>query len=110
MPCSPWRISFLEPQYVVRNRRQTGDDAEFGSNTLMWSSRVNTNVTTTVAGTVLEIRVGIGATVRQGDDIAMLEVMKLEVPVVAPVNGTVVELRMKVGEIVAEGAIVAVIK
>ena len=40
------------------------------------------------AGKVLSIEVNVGDAVKAGDSIAVLEVMKMETPVVAPKDGT----------------------
>ncbi|GAA2074549.1 acetyl-CoA carboxylase biotin carboxyl carrier protein subunit [Aeromicrobium halocynthiae] len=44
-----------------------------------------------------------GAQVRQGDVLAVLESMKMEIPVHAPVGGRVVEVPVVEGQIVQEG-------
>ncbi len=50
-----------------------------------------------------------GATVREGDLLAEVQVLKVSAEVVAPVSGTV-ELRAQPGEVVAQGAVIAVIR
>jgi biotin carboxyl carrier protein len=50
-----------------------------------------------------------GDQVGAGDVIAVLETMKMEIPVVAPTAGRVSEVRVVQGEIVQEGDVIAVI-
>ena len=45
-----------------------------------------------IAGTVLRIKIAVGDQVADGDVVAVLESMKMEIPVVAEVAGTVVSL------------------
>jgi acetyl-CoA carboxylase biotin carboxyl carrier protein len=48
-----------------------------------------------VTGSVIEIRVAVGDAVAAGDEVVILESMKMEIPVVSDFSGTV-------GEILAE--------
>ncbi len=50
-----------------------------------------------------------GDQVGAGDPIAVLETMKMEIPVIAPTAGTVTEVRVTEGQIVQEGDVIAVI-
>ncbi len=50
-----------------------------------------------------------GDDVGAGDVIAVLETMKMEIPVVTPVSGSVSEVRVTEGQIVQEGDVIAVI-
>ena len=50
-----------------------------------------------------------GAQVQEGDVLAVLESMKMEIPVNAPATGTVGEVRVSEGQIVQEGDVLAVI-
>ena len=45
--------------------------------------------------------------VKAGDSIAVLEVMKMETPVVAPKDGTVASIDTKAGDMVEAGALLA---
>ena len=50
-----------------------------------------------------------GDEVGAGDPIAVLETMKMEIPVIAPAAGTVTGVRVTEGQIVQEGDVIAVI-
>ena len=47
--------------------------------------------------------------IAEGDTIAILESMKMEIPVEAPVSGTITEIRVKPEDQVNEGDVIAVI-
>ena len=50
------------------------------------------NVTAPMAGSVWEILVTPGAAVTEGEELMILESMKMEIPLEAPVSGTVAEV------------------
>jgi len=56
-----------------------------------------------ITGTVFKIECAVGDTVSPGDTVAILESMKMELPVEAEVGGTVKEIRCREGESVSEG-------
>ena len=56
-----------------------------------------------MAGMLLRYSVAAGDAVAQGQEVAVLESMKMEVPVTAPGAGTVGALRAEVGAFVQEG-------
>ena len=62
-----------------------------------------------IAANVWQVRTEVGATVAEGDELVILESMKMEIPVVAPVAGKVSEIRVKPEDQVQEGDVVAVI-
>ncbi len=68
-----------------------------------------TNVLAQITGTVWKIEVKAGQAVQAGDFIAILESMKMEIPVEAPAAGTVAEIKVKEGDAVQEGAVIAVL-
>ena len=67
------------------------------------------DVVAEIAANVWQVPVEVGQTVATGDTIAILESMKMEIPVEAPVAGTVAELRVAPEDQVNEGDIIAVI-
>ena len=58
---------------------------------------------------VILVQVEAGQRVAEGDEMAIIESMKMEIPVLAPIDGTVVEVAVVAGGTVAEGDLVAVI-
>jgi biotin carboxyl carrier protein len=53
--------------------------------------------------TVRQVAVALGAVVRQGDVLVVLEAMKMELPVRAPADGTVTAIKCRAGELVQAG-------
>ncbi|QEC50528.1 acetyl-CoA carboxylase biotin carboxyl carrier protein subunit [Baekduia soli] len=56
-----------------------------------------------ITGTIWTIEVQVGDTVEEGDTVAILESMKMEMPVEAEEAGTVVEILCETGQPVTEG-------
>ncbi len=67
-------------------------------------------VVTEVAGRVCALPVEAGASVGDGDDIAFVESMKMEIPVASPAAGKVKSILVAVDDVVAEGQAVAIIE
>lgn len=59
------------------------------------------------AGKVFSIEAKAGDSVKKGDTILVLEIMKMETPVVAPQDGTVASVDVAVGDAVESGAVLA---
>ncbi len=59
------------------------------------------------AGKVYKIESAAGRQVKKGDPILVLEIMKMETPVVAPQDGTVASIEVAVGDTVESGALLA---
>ena len=63
-----------------------------------------------ITGTVWKIEVKIGDAVAEGDTVAILESMKMEMPVEAEDEGTVKEIVVSEGEAVSEGDTLVVLE
>jgi acetyl-CoA carboxylase biotin carboxyl carrier protein len=61
------------------------------------------NVEAHITGTVWKIEVTVGDQVEEGDTVAILESMKMEMPVEAEDEGTVKEILVQEGQSVSEG-------
>ncbi len=59
------------------------------------------------AGKVFKLEASVGQAVKAGDPILVLEIMKMETPVVAPKDGTVASIDVAVGDSVESGALLA---
>ena len=64
-------------------------------------------VTASVPGKVFKVEASVRQAVKSGDPIAILEAMKMEIPVVAPEDGTVASIDSAVGDPVEAGAVLA---
>jgi biotin carboxyl carrier protein len=63
-----------------------------------------------MVGKIVSVTVKIGDKVEENDQVAVLEAMKMEMPVVAPITGTVKEIRVAAGQEVEAEAVIAVIE
>lgn len=61
-------------------------------------------------GTILDVKVAAGTTVKKGQVLLILEVMKMENEIVAPKDGTVSQIQAAKGSSVNTGDILAVIQ
>ena len=59
-----------------------------------------------MAGTVLELKVKVGDKVTAGQEIAVMESMKMEVPVACAKAGTVSSISKNKGDFVNEGEVI----
>lgn len=67
-------------------------------------------IITEVAGRVCALPVEVGGSVADGEDVAFVEAMKMEIPVPSPATGTLKSLLVALDEIVAEGQVIAIIE
>jgi biotin carboxyl carrier protein len=61
-------------------------------------------------GKVLRVNVAAGARVARGEEIMVVESMKVEIPIKATVAGRIKELRVKAGDQVQRNAVLVVIE
>jgi len=67
-------------------------------------------VVSEIAGTVWEVRVNPGDQVESGDELLILESMKMEIPVLAEDAGVVEAVLVEKGSSVAEGQVVVSVR
>jgi len=67
-------------------------------------------VVSEVAGRVCALSVAAGASIGDGDDIAFVESMKMEIPVASPAAGKVKSILVAIDDVVAEGQVVAIVE
>ena len=68
-----------------------------------------TDVEAHITGTVWKIEVAVGDQVAEGDTVAILESMKMEMPVEAEDPGTVARILVEEGQAVSEGDVLVVL-
>lgn len=66
-------------------------------------------VTAAMAGTVLNILVGQGDEISAGQEVIILESMKMEIPVESQEEGRVIEIKVNIGDFVNEGDLLLVV-
>ena len=71
---------------------------------------MTTQVCSEVTGSVWLVRVAVGQPVEAGDELVVVESMKMEIPVAAPRAGRVREIRVSDGQPVREGEVVVVLE
>ena len=67
-------------------------------------------IVTEVAGRVCALPVEPGSQVGDGDDIAFVEAMKMEIPVSAPAAGRLKSILVQIDDVVAEGQVLAILE
>ena len=68
------------------------------------------NVEAHITGTVWKVECKVGQEVADGDTVAIIESMKMEMPVEAEDEGTVSEIRCEEGQSVTEGDVLVVLE
>lgn len=61
------------------------------------------DVSSNMAGVVQEVKVAVGDTISPGDDVVVLESMKMQIPVQSEHGGKVVSLMVNAGDFVNSG-------
>ena len=69
-----------------------------------------TPVTVPMVGKIVSVSVKVGDKIKEDDQVAVLEAMKMERPIVAPITGMVKEVRVGPGQEVEAEAVIAVIE
>jgi acetyl-CoA carboxylase biotin carboxyl carrier protein len=67
-------------------------------------------ITANMAGTVLNIMSASGDAISEGQEVLMLESMKMEIPVESHIAGTVAEVKVNIGDFVNEGDVLLVLE
>ncbi len=63
-----------------------------------------------ITGKILSVRVKVGDKVKEGDELCILESMKMENPIVATVTGVCIEVGVKPDQVVKPGNPIAIIE
>jgi biotin carboxyl carrier protein len=67
-------------------------------------------IVTDVAGRVCALPIEVGAEVNDGDDVAFVEAMKMEIPVTCTAMGKLKSILVGLDEVIAEGQVVAIVE
>ncbi len=67
-------------------------------------------VVSPMVGKIFKVEVKVGDKVAEGDEVVILEAMKMEMPVVSPVDGEVKAINVAVGDAVESDTVIAVIE
>lgn len=63
-----------------------------------------------MAGKVIEIKVSVGDSVHEDDEVAVIEAMKMEMPILAYSDGTVKEIKIAKGDSVEADQVLMIIE
>ena len=69
-----------------------------------------TEVTVPMVGKIVNVIVKVGDKVSEDDQIATLEAMKMEMPIVAPTDGVIKEIMVSAGQEVDADTVLAIIE
>jgi biotin carboxyl carrier protein len=67
-------------------------------------------IVTEVAGRVCALPIDVGASVSDGDEVAFVEAMKMEIPVSSPAAGKLKSILVRLDDVVAEGQVLAILE
>ncbi|KJC59079.1 biotin attachment protein [Bradyrhizobium sp. LTSPM299] len=67
-------------------------------------------VVTEVAGRVCALSVQPGSSIGDGDEIAFVEAMKMEIPVTSTTSGKIKSILVKIDDVIAEGQAIAIVE
>ena len=68
------------------------------------------NIEAHITGTLWKVECEVGQQIADGDTVAIIESMKMEMPVESEEEGTVAEIRCKEGQSVTEGDVLVVLE
>ncbi len=69
-----------------------------------------TEVTCPMVGKIVKVDVKVGDKVNEDDQIAILEAMKMEMPIASPATGTIKEVFVQAGQEVEADTVIATIE
>ncbi len=67
-------------------------------------------ITAHITGTIFKIEKQVGDRVVTGDEVIILESMKMEIPLESPIDGVVKEILVEEGQAVEEGDVIAIVE
>ena len=62
-------------------------------------------ITAPMGGKILEVKVNVGDTINEGDEVIIIEAMKMELPITSTASGTVKEVKCKQGDTMEADAV-----
>jgi biotin carboxyl carrier protein len=68
------------------------------------------DITAPMAGKVIDIKVNIGEAVQEDDEVAIIEAMKMEMPILTYTDGTVKEIKVAKGDSVEADQVLMIIE
>jgi urea carboxylase len=100
----------MAPEIKASNQYRRREGQWPASTRCSLTSAAMTEVRAEITANVWQVRTEVGASVVEGDELIILESMKMEIPVTAPHDAIVTEVRVAPEDKVQEGDIVAVLE
>ncbi|MEN6615277.1 MAG: acetyl-CoA carboxylase biotin carboxyl carrier protein subunit [Syntrophorhabdus sp.] len=69
-----------------------------------------TEITCPMVGKIVKVDVKVGDKVNEDDQVAILEAMKMEMPIVSPASGTIKQVLVEAGQEVEADAVIATLE
>ena len=63
-----------------------------------------------MGGKVIKVSVNVGDTISEDDEVAVLEAMKMEMPILSEEDGTVAEVKVAAGQTVEAEQVILILK
>ncbi len=63
-----------------------------------------------MAGKIIEIKVNVGDSVHEDDEVAVIEAMKMEMPILTDTDGTVKEIKVNKGDSIEADQVLMIIE
>jgi biotin carboxyl carrier protein len=98
------------PQAICRHNKQAVRKGHCPQTVPSENGMPEIRIVTEVAGRICVLPVEAGSSVAEGDEIAFVEAMKMEIPVASPAAGKLKELLVKIDDVVAEGQAIAIVE
>ncbi len=97
--------SIHEPQAAYGHGNDSGHILAGHSESTHEPERTVTEVTAPLPGIIVALKVKVGDTVEEGQELAVLEAMKMENSIESPCSGTVLSVAVSPGDTVSEGTV-----
>jgi biotin carboxyl carrier protein len=97
-------------QAIFRHNNKPRLQALSACMTRLRDGMADIKITTEVAGRICALPLSEGSTINNGDEIAFVEAMKMEIPVPSTASGTLKSLLVKIDDVVAEDQVVAIVE
>jgi biotin carboxyl carrier protein len=97
------------PQAICRHKQKAVHKDEKSIRRSREIGMPDIKIVTEVAGRVCALAVENGASIGDGDEIAFVEAMKMEIPVTSTAAGKIKAILVKLDDVIAEGQVVAII-
>lgn len=68
------------------------------------------DITAPMGGKIIDIKIKVGDSVNEGDEVVILEAMKMELPIVSDDAGTVKEIKCANGDAVEAEAVLVILE